>query len=51
VVDFPYADWKKLLSIHLDGAFLTTKACLRHMYSDSTNQNQSICNCTKRHPY
>jgi 3-hydroxybutyrate dehydrogenase len=30
--DFPYAEWKKLLSIHLDGAFLTTKACLPHMY-------------------
>ena len=30
--DFPYDDWKKLLSIHLDGAFLTTKACLPHMY-------------------
>lgn len=27
-----YADWKKLLAIHLDGAFLTTRACLRHMY-------------------
>ena len=27
IVDFPFADWKKLLSIHLDGAFLTTKAC------------------------
>jgi 3-hydroxybutyrate dehydrogenase len=32
IVDFPYADWKKLLAIHLDGAFLTTRACLRHMY-------------------
>lgn len=32
VVDFPYQEWKKLLSIHLDGAFLTTKACLPHMY-------------------
>lgn len=32
VVDFPFADWKRLLAIHLDGAFLTTKACLRHMY-------------------
>jgi 3-hydroxybutyrate dehydrogenase len=30
--DFPFADWKKLLSIHLDGAFLTSKACLPHMY-------------------
>ena len=33
LVDFPYSDWKKLLSIHLDGAFLTTKACLKHMYA------------------
>ncbi len=30
--DFPFDQWKKLLSIHLDGAFLTTKACLPHMY-------------------
>jgi 3-hydroxybutyrate dehydrogenase len=28
-----YADWKRLLSIHLDGAFLTTHACLKHMYA------------------
>ena len=33
LVDFPFADWKKLLAIHLDGAFLTTKACLKHMYA------------------
>jgi 3-hydroxybutyrate dehydrogenase len=32
LVDLPFADWKKLLSIHLDGAFLTTRACLKHMY-------------------
>jgi 3-hydroxybutyrate dehydrogenase len=25
---FPFADWKKMLAIHLDGAFLTTRACL-----------------------
>jgi len=30
--EFPFADWKKLLAIHLDGAFLTSKACLPHMY-------------------
>jgi len=30
--EFPFAEWKKMLAIHLDGAFLTTKACLRHMY-------------------
>jgi 3-hydroxybutyrate dehydrogenase len=33
LVDFPFADWKKLLSIHLDGAFLTSRACLKHMYA------------------
>ncbi|MFY9654965.1 MAG: 3-hydroxybutyrate dehydrogenase [Methylocystis sp.] len=32
-VDFPYSDWKKLIAIHLDGAFLTTKACLKYMYA------------------
>jgi len=32
VESFPLADWKKLLAIHLDGGFLTTKACLPHMY-------------------
>jgi len=32
IENFPFADWKKLLSIHLDGAFLTTKACIPHMY-------------------
>jgi 3-hydroxybutyrate dehydrogenase len=29
---FAYADWKKMLAIHLDGAFLTTRAVLPHMY-------------------
>jgi 3-hydroxybutyrate dehydrogenase len=29
---FSFADWKRLLAIHLDGAFLTTRAALRHMY-------------------
>lgn len=32
IVDFEFAKWKKLLSIHLDGAFLTTKAALKYMY-------------------
>ncbi len=31
LVDFAYADWKKLMAIHVDGAFLTTRACLRRM--------------------
>ncbi len=30
---FSFAEWKKLLAIHLDGAFLTTRACLKHMYA------------------
>jgi len=33
VENFAYADWKKMLAIHLDGAFLTSKACLPHMYA------------------
>ena len=32
IEEFSYADWKKMLAIHLDGAFLTTRACLSHMY-------------------
>jgi 3-hydroxybutyrate dehydrogenase len=32
IEDFPYADFRKLLAIHLDGSFLLTKACVKHMY-------------------
>jgi len=32
VVDLSLADWRKMLAIHLDGAFLTTRACLKTMY-------------------
>jgi len=28
-----FAEWQRMLSIHLDGAFLTTRAALRHMYA------------------
>ncbi|PIG26386.1 3-hydroxybutyrate dehydrogenase [Janthinobacterium sp. 35] len=31
VVDYPFEQWKKMLAIHLDGAFLTTRACMREM--------------------
>jgi 3-hydroxybutyrate dehydrogenase len=34
--DFPFSDWKKMLAIHLDGAFLTSKACLPHMYGKNS---------------
>ena len=33
IESFPFGDWKKMLAVHLDGAFLTTKACLKHMYA------------------
>jgi 3-hydroxybutyrate dehydrogenase len=29
---FTYAEWNRMMAIHLGGAFLTTKACLPHMY-------------------
>ncbi len=32
IEDFPFDKWKQLLSIHLDGAFLTTKAAIKYMY-------------------
>jgi 3-hydroxybutyrate dehydrogenase len=32
LVEYEFAKWKKMLAIHLDGAFLTTRAALRQMY-------------------
>lgn len=32
IEDFPYADFRKVLAIHLDGSFLLTRACVKHMY-------------------
>ena len=32
IEEFTYADWKKMMAIHVDGAFLTTRACIPHMY-------------------
>jgi 3-hydroxybutyrate dehydrogenase len=32
VHELAFSDWKKIMAVHLDGAFLTTRACLRHMY-------------------
>lgn len=36
VEEFAFSDWKKMLAIHLDGAFLTSKACLPHMYAQGS---------------
>ncbi len=34
--EFDFKAWKKLLAIHLDGAFLTSRAALQHMYKQGT---------------
>ena len=34
--EFSYDEWKKMMAIHVDGAFLTTKACLPLMYKART---------------
>ena len=31
IEEFGFAEWKKMLAIHLDGAFLTTRACYKQM--------------------
>lgn len=31
--EIPFAEWRKMLAIHLDGAFLFTRACLPSMYA------------------
>src|ERR1043166_8594257 len=36
IVEFELAKWKQLLAIHLDGAFLTTRAALRQMYKQKS---------------
>jgi NAD(P)-dependent dehydrogenase (short-subunit alcohol dehydrogenase family) len=33
---FAFADWKRVLAIHLDGAFLSTRAALRQMYKQGS---------------
>jgi len=35
IESFAFSDWKKMQAIHVDGAFLTTKAALKHMYQDN----------------
>lgn len=33
IEQFKYEDWQKIINIHLNGAFLTTQAVIRHMYA------------------
>ncbi len=35
IEDYSFSDWKKMLAIHVDGAFLTTKAALKYMYPNN----------------
>lgn len=35
IIDLSLADWRKILAVHLDGGFLTTRASLRHMYESA----------------
>ena len=48
--EFPFGEWKKMLAIHLDGAFLTTKACLRHMYKGGVARSSISARFTPRRP-
>lgn len=36
IESYAFANWKKMLAIHLDGAFLTTRAVLPHMYAQGS---------------
>jgi 3-hydroxybutyrate dehydrogenase len=36
IVDLTLQDWQRLLAVHLDGAFLTTRACMRKMIQAGT---------------
>ena len=50
IEEFPFADWKKMLAIHLDGAFLTTKACVKHMYPQKSGALIYMGRCTATRP-
>jgi len=36
VEEFSFAEWRRMMSIHVDGAFLVTKASLPHMYAQGS---------------
>lgn len=39
IQEYDFADWKKMMGVHLDGAFLTTQAALRSMYENDRGGN------------
>lgn len=36
IISLEYKDWRKIIAVHLDGAFLTTRAAMRHMVEQQT---------------
>ena len=42
VHEFEFAKWKQLLAVHLDGAFLTTRAALRQMYAPGRRRQHRL---------
>ena len=55
IVDLKYEDWKRLMAIHADGAFLTTRAAMRAMIAakrggtillmGSVHSHDALCHC------
>lgn len=39
--DIPYAEWKKMLAVHMDGCFLMTRAAVREMKARKTSNGTS----------
>jgi 3-hydroxybutyrate dehydrogenase len=42
IVQMPFAEWRKMLAVHMDGAFLLTRAALRHMIARGNATNGKI---------
>ena len=39
IADVSFDNWKRIMAVHLDGGFLTTRAALRHMYAQGRGGN------------
>ena len=51
LVELSLGDWRRVLAIHLDGGFLTTRACLRHMVRWAVGARSSTwARCIPRKP-
>ena len=36
IISLEFSDWRKIIAVHLDGAFLTSRSAMRHMVSQKT---------------